>query len=132
MADDNDALYALRKHNEELGQLLSPDGRAQLEGLVLLELAIHAYTNAKLSSYGSMLDDNEGRLKAFLVDQLQTELQWVGEQDATQLAADIVAFLKVPDSVKNVGKKIGSVANSYVKKKAGGILGGGDDAADDA
>ncbi|PTR13390.1 MULTISPECIES: hypothetical protein [Cereibacter] len=126
MADD-DALDALRKHNEQLEQLFSSDGRAQLDRLVLLELSVHAYVNGRLSEYKSLHDRNEDQFRGRIADRLQTELQGLDEEDANRLAADIATFLEVPDSVKNVGKKIGSVANSYLKKKAGGILGGADD-----
>ncbi|MGP3699633.1 hypothetical protein [Rhodobacter sp. NSM] len=126
MADD-DALDALRKHNEQLGQLFSSEGRAQLDRLVLLELAVHAYTNGRLSEYKSLRDRNEDQFRGRIADRLQTELQGLDEGDANRLAADVAAFLDVPDAVKNVGKKIGSVANSYLKKKAGGFLGGADD-----
>ena len=126
MADDGNALDSLREHNEQLSLLLSFEGRMQLNRLVLLEMAIHAYTDGRLSEYEEMPENA-------LSDLLRTELQGIDlqDKDADRLAADILNFMKVPDAVKNVGKKVGSVANSYVKSKAGVILGGSDAADSD-
>jgi hypothetical protein len=126
MADDRDAIDALRKHNEQLAQLLTPDGIGHLDRLVLLEFAVHAYVNGRISTYVSMLED-EDRLKRLLSDRIQAEFQGVDDSISEQISDDIIGFLKIPEAVKGVGKKIGSVANAYVKKTAGGIIGGDND-----
>ena len=112
----DDALDALKQHNEQLSKLLTKDGLAELNRMALLEIAIHAYVDGRLSKFSEMPEN-------ILRDRLLTELSETG----ATLSPDIVAFINMPDSVKDVGKKIGSVANSYVKKKTGGILGGNDD-----
>ncbi len=120
MADDKQTLDALREHNEQMLQLLSKAGRMELSRLVLLEMTLHAYTDARLSEYDDMTPAQRS-------DRLQSELQDLTPDEAEKLAKDIANFLKMPESVKNVGKKVGSVANSYVKKSAGNILGGDED-----
>lgn len=122
MADDDDALGALRKHNEQLQRLLSGDGPEQIERMILLELALHAYTYRKLSSYAEKLDNDEVEIKRFF----GSELQKIIEGNTDQISNDIITFLKSPDWAKTLGKKVGSVANAYVKKTAGGIIGGDD------
>lgn len=118
MADD--ALNALKKHNEQLSALLTEEGLVEIKRAVLLETALHAFIDGRLSEYGELPGN-------MLLDQLQTEFPNV---DPSSLSEDMGTFITVPDTVKNVGKKVGSVANSYVKKKAGGILGGDDDSDD--
>lgn len=120
MAEDDDALEALRRHNEQLARLLSSDGREELDRLVLLEMAIHAYTSGRLSDYGSMPVGN-------LVDRLQRELQGLPNEEASRLAESIRELAKIPDWAEDLRKKIGSVANAYVKKKAGDVLSGDGD-----
>ncbi|MGL4312289.1 MAG: hypothetical protein ACRCSU_17540 [Paracoccaceae bacterium] len=125
MPEEDDALETLRRHNDELVKLLADDGRNELDRLVLLELALHAYTNGKLQEYADLRDEQ-------LAEILSKEIGIHSQDTAYAFANNINSFMKLPEPVKNLGKKIGSVANSYVKKKAGGILGdGGDDDADD-
>ncbi|WP_226562522.1 hypothetical protein [Salipiger thiooxidans] len=128
MADD-DALAALTKHNEELSRLVSNEGR--IAEAALLELIVHSQITKHLSRYENLLSEDEERLRAVLTDDFQTHLQGIDPRQAEILAADVIVYLAMPGAVKDLIKKIGSVINSYVKKTAGGVLGGDSDDQDD-
>ena len=130
MADDNDdALAALIKHNEELSRLVSNEKR--IAEAALLELIVHSQITKHLTKYENLLSEGDDRLGAKLKDDFLTHLQGIEPQQAEHLAADVVVYLGMPGAVKDLIKKIGSVINSYVKKTAGSVLGGDSDDQDD-
>lgn len=130
MADDNDdALAALIKHNEELSRLVLNEGH--IAEAALLELIVHSQITKHLAKYEKLLSEDDERLRAVLSDDFQTHLQGIEPRQAERLAADVVVYLGMPGAVKDLIKKIGSVVNSYVKKTAGGVLGGDSNDQDD-
>ncbi|CTQ33152.1 hypothetical protein [Jannaschia rubra] len=104
---EDTALDALRRHNDQLADLLSPEGRKELDRLVLLELMLHVHAQRRLDEYAS-------RERGGDIANLDREM-----------AEAIVQALGMPDWAKDLLKKIGSVANDYLKKTAGGVIGGG-------
>lgn len=125
--EDDDALAALQAHNRQLARLLTREGRAELDRMALLELALHAHVHGRLQEVAEAREPVDERAAVRIADRLMTELEGVDQRDAERLAADIVVFIKVPGSVKDLGRKVGSVANAYVKKKVGGVLDEDDD-----
>ena len=113
MQEEPDIIDLLRAHGDQLDRLLSPEGLKQLDRTIELEARLYERISSRIEGL-------EGSEYSYLK----------GRSDVrAQSDSDVIAFVVMPQPVKDLLNKVGSVANSYLKKKAASVLDSDDEKA---
>lgn len=104
----NEIVSRLSSHNDQISQLLTDEGRQQLDRLVLMEALVMARIH---NATTQLIDGNFGTL----AERGGLTPGEIAELNTEAVQAEITAAMNVPDFVDKLKDKCKSVANNKVK-----------------